>query len=406
MRICVIGGGVVGCSTAYLLQREGHEVSLVEAAQGVGLGCSRANGGQLSYSYVQPLASPSTLRSVPRLLFDAGGPLRLRLQADHRQWRWMAGFVRACRRSRAAAGTRALLALAQASRVALQHWMRDERLDFAFTQNGKLVICPDHQVLAAQAEQVALQAHAGIEQQLLDRQACIDREPALAAHAGFVGGVWTPSECVADPHLYCQALERAALARGARFMRGLAVTGFVRHRHRVVAVQAGDRQVEADAFVLCAGLQSNELAAMLGERLPVYPIKGYSVTLRMRAQATHPVTSVTDLSRKMVLAPLGGELRVAAMAEIVGHDLSIPPDRVHTMLTAVERIYPGLCDFEDPRPWAGLRPATPDSVPIIRPSRVRNVLLNVGHGALGFTLAAGSACRVAGLLAQQAHEAA
>lgn len=400
MRVCVIGAGVIGCSTAYLLQREGHEVAVLEAAPEVGLGCSRANGGQLSYSYVQPLASPSTLRSVPGLLLDASGPLRFRLRADHRQWRWMAGFLAACRRTRAMAGTRALLDLAQASRVALVQWMQDDRLDFAFARNGKLVICPDEQVLAAQADQVALQAHAGVEQQVLDRQACIAREPALAAHTGFAGGVWTPSECVADPHRYCKALERAAVARGARFLHGVAVTGFVRHRHRVVAVQAVDQQIDADAFVLCAGLQSNALAATLGESLPVYPIKGYSVTLRMRAQAMRPVVNVTDLSRKMVLAPLGGELRVAAMAEIVGHDLGIARERVDTILAAVEHIYPGLCEFDDPRPWVGLRPATPDSVPVIRPSRVSNVILNVGHGALGFTLAAGSACRVRDLLAQ------
>ena len=164
--------------------------------------------------------------------------------------------------------------------------------------------------------------------------------------------------------------------------------------------------MEADAFVLCAGVGGRGLAASLGERLPIYPIKGYSVTLAMRPDSPPPTVSVTDLSRKMVLAPLGGRLRVAAMAEVVGYSRDVPSERVDQMLNAVETIYPGLCLGEDTAPWAGLRPATPDSVPIVRRSRVPNAVLNLGHGGLGFTLAAGSAMRVAHLLGEPARDCA
>jgi D-amino-acid dehydrogenase len=158
-------------------------------------------------------------------------------------------------------------------------------------------------------------------------------------------------------------------------------------------------ELEADAFVLCAGIASNVLACNLGESLPIYPIKGYSLTLSYRKGQKQPVASVTDLSRKMVLAPLGDRLRVAAVAELAGDDLRVPTERLNQMQSAIEAIYPGLCDFDQVSAWAGLRPSTPDSLPIIRPSRVPNVILNVGHGALGFTLAAGSAKLVAGILA-------
>jgi D-amino-acid dehydrogenase len=151
-------------------------------------------------------------------------------------------------------------------------------------------------------------------------------------------------------------------------------------------------------FVLCTGSKTNRLARQLGEALPIYPIKGYSVTLDMIGLTPKPTANVTDLSRKMVLAPLGGKLRVAAMAEVVGNDTRIPPDRIEQVLAAVEQVFPGLCSTAQSSAWAGLRPATPDSVPIIRNSRVPNVVLNVGHGALGFTLAAGSARLAAGLI--------
>jgi D-amino-acid dehydrogenase len=373
----------------------------VDAAPAVGTGTSFANGGQLSYSYVEPFASPSTFLSLPRYLFGARSPVRFRLRADTRQWLWGARFLWACQRKRALAGTNALLALAQESRATLESWMTEGELAFNFARNGKLVLCPDARVLASQAAQVAAQAHSGVRQELLSRDECVAREPALRHYAArFAGGVWTPTECVGDSYLYCQALERAATARGARFIYGAEVSRIV-HRQRLArAAVTGAGEVEADAFVLCAGVGGRELAASLGERLPIYPIKGYSVTLQMRPDIPPPTVSVTDLSRKMVLAPLGGKLRVAAMAEVVGYGRDVPSERVDQMLDAVEAIYPGLCLREDTAPWAGLRPATPDSVPVVRRSRVSNAILNLGHGGLGFTLAAGSAVRVARMLGQ------
>lgn len=150
--------------------------------------------------------------------------------------------------------------------------------------------------------------------------------------------------------------------------------------------------------MLCTGIETSAMARQLGEHLPIYPSKGYSLTLDMKTREQLPAVSVTDLGRKMVLAPLNGKLRVAAMAEIVGHDLSIPWRRIESMLNSVQRIYPELCDLAQPSTWAGLRPSTPNSIPVVRQSKAAKVILNVGHGALGFTLAAGCARHVANLL--------
>lgn len=398
MKVCVIGAGVVGCATAYALCSAGHEVVLVDANAAPGEGASFANGGQLSYSYVEPLASPATLRALPAMLLDKNSPLRWRPTADPAQWMWGLQFLTACNSRQAEQGTHRLLAMAELSRSTLEEWMARDSLDFSFTRNGKLVLCPDAATLRRQRQQIALQAYTGVTQQLMNRDQCLAVEPALANYHGFAGGVWTPGECAADPHLFCQALVAAAQKRGLQCFFDAPAQAFAFRNKQATSLETAKGRIQADAFVLATGANAPALARQLGERLPIYPIKGYSVTLPLKPGGNIPTVNVTDLSQKMVLAPLGGKLRVAAMAEFTGHDLGIAPGTVERITRTVEKIYPGACEFVHPNAWAGLRPATPTSVPIIRSSRISNVTLNVGHGALGFTLAAGSASLAAGLV--------
>ncbi|MBC7435639.1 MAG: FAD-dependent oxidoreductase, partial [Bdellovibrionales bacterium] len=336
--------------------------------------------------------------------FGKYSPVRFRFKVDPAQWSWGLRFLAACTSTQAAKGTRQLLRLAMLSRDVLDSWQPEESLRFNFHRSGKLVLCPDQNNLDHQAGQVRLQSYAGTAQFVLDREECLRREPSLARYHAFVGGIWTPSECVGDPHAFCTSLAAMIASLGGQTLFQTEVQQFVVREGLARAVVTNRGQLEADAFVLCAGIRARSLAKQLGEALPIYPIKGYSLTMQMRQPAQAPTVSVTDLAKKMVLAPLNGHLRVAAMAEVVGDDLQIPPARVERILAAVEEIYPGLCDPTESRPWAGLRPATPTSVPIIRPSRVSNVFLNVGHGALGFTLAAGSARVIGALLCSRDAE--
>lgn len=395
MKICVIGAGVVGCATAYHLCSIGHDVVLVDGKSAPGEGSSFANGGQLSYSYVEPLASPATLRSLPAMLLDKSSPLRWRPTAHWAQWAWGLRFLAACNARQVEQGTHQLLGIAALSESTLDDWMARDSLEFNFTRNGKLVLCPDQPTLRRQRQQIALQAYTGVVQSLLDREQCLAIEPALANYPGFVGGVWTSAECAGDPYLYCRTLVAAAQKRGLHCFFGTQVKAFIFRNGLATAIETGNGLVSADAFVLATGVQAPVLARQLGEHLPIYPIKGYSVTLPIKPGQNLPAVNVTDLSKKMVLAPLGGALRVAALAEFSGYDLGLAPGTVERITRAVEKIYPGACEMAHPQTWAGLRPATPTSVPIIRRSRISNVALNVGHGALGFTLAAGSA-RLAG----------
>ena len=402
--VCVIGAGIIGCSAAYALARAGHAVQLVDAAPGAGLVTSYANGSQLSYSYVEPFASPATLRMLPKMLLWAESPVKFRPRLDARQWTWGLRFLWACRPGQSVRGTRALLGLAAQSRDVLDGWLAEERWDVGFAQHGKLVLCPDDATLRHQAAQVRAQAAlGGRPQQLLTAADCREREPMLhRARPGWnewAGGVWTGDEAVVESHRLCLAFVEALRRLGGRVVFDTPVEDFERRGSRILAAAGPRGRIVADDFVLACGPASPALATRLGLRLPIYPIKGYSLTLPF-ASEERPRASVTHLGLKTVFAPLGDRLRVAAMAEITGHDRVIPPDRVEAMRASVDRLYPGLCDLDAPVAWAGLRPATPDSVPIVGRWRDdANLWLDVGHGALGLTLAAGSAARLVAAMA-------
>lgn len=392
MKVCVIGAGIIGASTAYHLSRLGCDVHLIDEAPSPGLVTSYANGAQLSYSYVEPLASPHTLNALPSLLFGADSPLKFKLRMDWRQWAWGLQFLKACTTARVEDGTRQLLELAQLSRNTLDDWMSGESWSFDHKQNGKLVLCQTYESLRHQERQIAFQQQFGCQQEVLGKLACMQKEPALKNYVGtFAGAVWTPDERIADPYQLTRALFKSAMKLGAKATFETSVTGFATKGDCVTALQTSAGEIPADAFVLASGITAPKLASALGIYLPIYPIKGYSLTLKLRDPGRAPKTSVTDLARKTVFAPLGDSLRVAAMAEVGEGDLSISPERVDTMIASVEAVFPGACDLSNVRTWAGLRPATPDSLPLLGRRKFENFYLNTGHGALGLTLAAGSA---------------
>jgi D-amino-acid dehydrogenase len=395
MHVIVIGAGLVGCATAYQLLRDSHTVELLDAQPQVGCVSSYANGAQLSYSYVEPLASPATLWALPKLLFEKQSALRFVPQFDTQQWMWGMRFMRACTRTQAQRGTQALLELAALSRNTLEAWLQQEDWACDFERNGKLVLCRDEASLQRQRAQVAIQAAMGSQQQVLTREQCVAHAPALAHVAQqFAGGVWTASECVADPHKLCLAVARSIVQRGGVLRLRHRVMSFDIQHNRFQGLHTDHGALKADACVIAAGVASVPLAAQLGVRLPIYPIKGYSITLPVLRPERLAACSITDLGLKTVFAPLGDRLRVAAAAELVGHGLGIPKQRVQQMLEAVETLFPDACDTKAVQTWAGLRPATPTSIPIIGASRIPNVFINAGHGALGLTLAAGSAARL------------
>ncbi|WCM94622.1 FAD-dependent oxidoreductase [Acidovorax sp. NCPPB 2350] len=413
MHACVMGAGIVGLATAYALERQGWRVTVIDQGPAGG-GASGGNGAQLSYSYVQPLADASLWAQLPKLLLSPDSPLRLRPQWSLHQWRWGAAFLVACNDDTSRRTTGALLALAARSRQAFEGLLEREGLACDFTRSGKLVVYRSREALAAAERQMALQREWGCAQESVSAARCVELEPALAQGAADIAGaIHTPSECAADCQKVCDGLHALLAARGVRFLLDARVTGFARDAGGMVrAAQVlrtggtGRLDVEADHFVLALGSDSAPLAARLGLRVPVYPLKGYSITLDAAPDAAWaPRTSVTDAARKVVFARLGQRVRVAGMAELVGDDRRIPPDRIDRLRAAVAAVL-----GHDPgagarlRPWTGMRPATPTGLPVVgrQAGGPGNLWLHTGHGALGFTLSFGTAEQLAGEMARAA----
>lgn len=418
MRIAILGAGVIGLSTAWWLARDGHEVIVVDRNDGVALETSYANGAQLSYSYVAPLAGPGVLPKIPPWLLRRDSPLRFYPQLDADQWRWLFRFVLACNRKTSERTTRRLLALSFYSRRLMQAFAADEPFEFGHARNGKLVVHSDAEGYAQAVDLVAYQRSLGCEQEALARDACIALEPAAFGDgrtglgARLAGGILTPGEEVGDCYRFCVGLERLLMQQASRvrFALGTQVRRLVGERNRVVSIDTSSGPIDADAFVVAAGSASGRLVKPLGLRLPVYPLKGYSLTLPVSGPA--PSVSVTDFKRKVVYAPLDGNggrvLRVAGMADIAGWSQAPDPVRLHQLKDEARAAFPDAADYATPidrlAPWCGLRPATPLGSPILGATPVANLFLNVGHGALGWTLALGSARILADVIARRPAE--
>lgn len=401
MRVLILGAGVVGVASAYCFWRDGHDVTVLERNGAVGLETSFANGGQLSYSYVAPLASPSVIPKLPPWLLRRDSPLRFRPELDARQWRWCLEFLAACNQRTADRSTERLLRLAFYSRDLMHELVRSQPLDFDYLQNGKLVVHTQRESFESARRLMAFQRTLGAEQHALDAAQCVALEPALEAMAPRIAGaIHTPSEDVGDTYKFCNELARL-MATGpnpVRFRFGAEVQRLLPWQGRLMGVETTHGVLEADAYVLALGTNAPELVEPLGIHLPVYPLKGYSLSLPITDDRGAPRISVTDFKRKVVYARIGGELRVAGMADLSGRRAVIDVERVGQLVEEVKATFPRATDFRSLKPWCGMRPATPRGTPIVGPTPHANLWLNVGHGALGFTLALATGRIVADLV--------
>eukprot|EP01022_Parablepharisma_sp_SALTPOND_P026417 TRINITY_DN6349_c0_g1_i1.p4 TRINITY_DN6349_c0_g1~~TRINITY_DN6349_c0_g1_i1.p4 ORF type:complete len:422 (-),score=196.61 TRINITY_DN6349_c0_g1_i1:2689-3954(-) len=406
MHICVMGAGVIGVTTAYRLLQDGHQVSLIDERDQPGAGTSQGNGAQLSYSYVAPLADPSVWSKWAYYTFSKDSPLTLRPTLEAAQYRWLFEFLRCCNAQRVRRTTIDLLKLAFYSRDQLTQWNAGLDLQFDYLRSGKLVMFTDTEGLDAAAQQVQFQAQYGCQQEVLDAAACIRIEPALGrSRRDWAGGVYTPSEEAGDCPQFCRALVAVMQADpNFRFLGNTRVTAARLQEGSLQAVQAGSEWIRADRFVLSLGAESADFARQVGLSLPLYPLKGYSITVPLEdevSRAAAPQVSITDISRKIVYARLGQRLRVAGRIELVGRDHSIPQRAIDELKNGMGELFPDCRLGEDATlsPWTGFRPATPSGVPIVGASPVGNLYLNLGQGALGWTLACGSAALLADQIA-------
>lgn len=405
MNIAVLGGGVIGITTAWYLRDKGFSVTVFDRQPGPALETSFANGGQISVSHAEPWANPATPLKALRWLAREDAPLLFRLRADRALLAWSTRFLRECLPWRTHANIGRIVELARYSRGELKRlrtrFAGDGALNYQQLERGILHIYTDRREYAQALRAAAALRTFGCDRRPVDADECIHIEPALAAVRGqLVGGDFTAEDESGDAHLFTRLLAERCRDAGVGFRFGTTITGLDDTGGRITALTTlqGER-IEADGFVVAAGSFSPVLLAPLGMRLPVYPAKGYSATIPLSPDSIAPRTSLTDDAHKLVFSRLGDRLRVAGTAEFDGFNLHPSPIRQQALMRRVAELFPELRPAGPATTWCGLRPVTPGSVPFIGPTRHGNLWLNTGHGTLGWTMACGSAAALSDLIA-------
>lgn len=407
MRIAVLGGGVIGISTAWYLRAKGHDVTVIDRQPAAGMETSYANGGQISVSHAEPWASPRTPLKVLRWLGREDAPLRFRLRADRALLKWSATFLRECLPWRAHANIGRIVELASYSRGELQRlrtaFAEDDPLDYDHQERGILHFYTDRREYAHALHAAAVLREFGCDRRPVGVDECIAIEPALeGARKLLVGGDFTAADESGDAHRFTRELGERCRRAGVSFRFGTTITNLEFTGKRIGAARSlQGEHIEADGFIIATGSASPSLLAPLGMRVPIYPAKGYSATIPLSADSVAPLTSLTDDGHKLVFSRLGDTLRVAGTAEFDGFNLRPNPVREEAMMRRVRELFPQLRPAGAARAWCGLRPVTPGGVPLVGATRYENLWLNTGHGTLGWTMACGSAAALSDLVAGQ-----
>ena len=397
MKIAVLGAGVVGVTSAWYLVRAGHEVTVIDRQDAAAMETSFANGGQISTSHAEPWANPGTPKQIFKWLGREDSPMLFRLRADPCQWAWGLAFLRECLPARTRANAAQIAAINRYSRVQLLALRAETGIQYGQQTGGILRLYEDRQALDEAVAAASLEKSHGIELRVLTAAECVALEPALAARAGRIaGGVHAPADESGDAHKFTQDLALLCAARGVQFRYGSGVACIETAGGRVsrVLLSSGEA-IAADAYVVALGSYSPLLLRPLGISLPVYPLKGYSITIPLAAGDVAPYISLSDVGHKLVMSRLGDRLRVAGTAELTGYDTAINEVRCRAIGRRTFELFPRAGRPEDAQFWAGLRPATPGGVPCIGRTRYPNLYLNTGHGTLGWTMACGSGAAIA-----------
>ncbi len=399
MRVVVLGAGVVGTAAAWYLAKAGHEVTVLDRREGAGLETSFANGGQISPCHAEPWANPHVLPKVLKWLGREDAPLLFRWgRWDPALWSWGLRFLGNCTRARADLNTERTLRVALYSRACLQDLRAETGLEYDQRRLGILHVYRSQREFDTACSTAQLMGEYGLRRLEKSAKDCVTIEPALSAAAHqLAGGIHTPDDESGDAHKFTHALAALAAQRGVDFRYGVTINALIKDGDRITGVETGKGLITADAYVLAAASYSPLLARPLGLRLPVVPAKGYSITLPVEGNGA-PFVSITDDEFKMVYSRLGDRLRAAGTAEMTGYDTSLNPRRWQLIRDRAKALFPHAGDYAKAEPWTGLRPVTPDSVPILGPTPIKNLFLDTGHGTLGWPMACGSGRVIADLV--------
>ena len=391
MDIVVLGGGVVGVTSAWYLAKAGHKVILLERRDGVALETSHANAGQISPGYASPWAAPGIPLKAAKWLLQKHAPFTVRPTSDPFQLRWMLKMFANCTPAAYAVNKGRMVRLAAYSRDCMKQLRGELALDYEGRQLGTLQLFRSQAQLDASQRDIAVLEEYGVPYQSLNADGCEEVEPALARVRGkVVGGLRLPGDETGDCFRFTQALADEARKLGVSFVFNCAIDEVEIAKGRAVAVRAGEQRFQADAIVCALGSYGTGFLRPLGIELPVYPVKGYSLTLPMTDAEGAPRSTVLDETYKVAITRFDERIRVGGMAELSGFNLALNPRRHDTLAMVVRDLFPQGGNLEQATFWTGLRPMTPDGTPLVGPSPIPGLWLNTGHGTLGWTMAAGS----------------
>jgi D-amino-acid dehydrogenase len=411
MKVIVLGAGLLGVTSAYFLRQQGHEVSVVDRQASPAAETSFANGGQISVSHAEPWANPSAPLKLLKWLGQEDAPLLFRIRADMRQWLWGLQFLRECTPARTRHNIGQIVRLGTYSRDTLQQLRRDVGLAYDERTQGILHFYTSQEEFDG-AEGPAAQMRAlGCDRRVISADEAVQLEPALRhIRPQLAGATYTAEDESGDANLFARELVKRCEADGVQFLMSHTVTALRQAGGRIDHVEATDsegrfQRLHADAYVLAMGSLSPLYAQPLGISLPIYPAKGYSVTMPVKDASMAHQVSLTDDEYKLVFSRLGDRLRIAGTAELNGYDRDLNRVRCEAIVKRVEQLFPGAGDSTKAQFWTGLRPATPSNVPIIGRSKLPNLFLNTGHGTLGWTHSCGSGKSIARIVSGLEPEA-
>ncbi|VWD33081.1 D-amino acid dehydrogenase [Burkholderia contaminans] len=398
MRVVILGSGVVGVASAYYLARAGHEVTVIDREAGPALETSFANAGQISPGYAAPWAAPGVPLKAVKWMFEKHAPLAIRLDGTRFQLQWMYQMLRNCTAERYAVNKGRMVRLAEYSRDCLQALRADTGIQYEGRTGGTLQLFRTQQQLDGAAKDIAVLQEANVPFELLSPADLKKAEPALAAVSHkLTGGLRLPGDETGDCQLFTTRLAALAESLGVKFRYNTPIDALAIAGGKIAGVQCGSKTVRADAYVVALGSYSTSFISNL-MKIPVYPLKGYSITAPIVNEAAAPVSTVLDETYKIAITRFDKRIRVGGMAEIVGFDKKLRAARRETLEMCVNDLFPGGGDTSKATFWTGLRPMTPDGTPIVGRTPVSNLFLNTGHGTLGWTMSCGSGQLLADLI--------
>jgi len=398
MRVVVLGSGVVGVTSAYYLARAGHEVTVIDREAGPALETSFANAGQISPGYASPWAAPGVPLKAVKWMFQKHAPLAIRLDGTQFQLQWMWQMLQNCTSARYAVNKGRMVRLAEYSRDCLQALRADTGIQYEGRTGGTLQVFRTQQQFDGAAKDIAVLQDANVPYELLSADELAKAEPALGAVSNkLTGGLRLPGDETGDCQMFTTRLAALAEQLGVKFRYNTPIDALAMAGGRIAGVKCGDELVRADSFVVALGSYSTRFLDGI-VKIPVYPLKGYSITAPIVDAAAAPVSTVLDETYKIAITRFDDRIRVGGMAEIVGFDKSLRQARRETLELCVNDLFPGGGDTSKATFWTGLRPMTPDGTPIVGRTPVPNLFLNTGHGTLGWTMSCGSGQLLADLM--------